>query len=48
MLNASLDDNDQDEFDLEGEVGGYPSVAVGSAELEIWLPGGLGFIDSDR
>jgi hypothetical protein len=25
----------------------YRSVAVGSAELVIWLPGGLGFIDED-
>lgn len=25
LLNASLDDNDQVEFDLEGEVGGYPA-----------------------
>lgn len=48
LLNASLDDNEQVEFDLEGEVGGYPSVAAGSAEVQIWLPGGLGFIDSDN
>jgi hypothetical protein len=47
MLNASLDDNNEVEFDLESDVGGYPSVAVGSTELRIWLPGGLGFIDSD-
>jgi len=47
LLNASLDDNELLEYDLEGEVGGYPSVALGSAELQIWLPGGLGYIDSD-
>jgi hypothetical protein len=47
LLNASLHDNDQVEFDLESEVGGYPSVALGSAELQICLPGGLGYIDSD-
>jgi hypothetical protein len=47
LLNASLDDNEQVEFDLEGDVGGYSSVAVGSAELQIWLPGGLGYIESD-
>jgi hypothetical protein len=48
LLNASLDDNDQVEFDLEGEVGGNPSLAVGSAEMQIWLPGGLGYIDSNQ
>ncbi len=47
LLNASLDDNEQVEFDLEGEVGGYPSVAVGSAEMQIWLPGGIGYIDTE-
>lgn len=47
LLNASLEDSDEVEFDLESGVGGYPSVTLGSAELQIWLPGGLGYIDSD-
>ena len=47
-LDASLEDNEQVEFDLEGEVGGYPGVAVGSAEMQIWLPGGLGYIDTEE
>ena len=47
LLNASLEDNDQDEFQLEQE-GGFRGVGPLSAELRIWLPGSLGYDPNDR
>ena len=47
LLNAGLSDNEQSEFSLEVE-GGYRGVAPLSAELTLWLPGGLGYDPNDR
>jgi hypothetical protein len=47
LLNAGLNDNGQDEFQLEQE-GGYRGVGPLSAELGIWLPGSLGYDPNDR
>ena len=47
LLNASLRDNEQDEFQLEQE-GGFRGVGPLSAELRIWLPGSLGYDPNDR
>lgn len=45
MLNASLPQSETNEIVLEGERG-YRGVAPGSAEITIWLPGGLGYLDA--
>ena len=45
FLDASRQGNTQTEYVLEGELG-FRGVAPGSAELSIWLPGGIGFLDS--
>jgi len=45
MLNASLPQSETKEIVLEGECG-YRGVAPGSAEIAIWLPGGLGYLDA--
>lgn len=47
FLDAGLQDNDVDEFTLEGEPG-FRGVGVASAELGIWLPGSFGYCPSDR
>lgn len=44
MLNAGLPESETNEIVLEGERG-YRGVAPGSAEITIWLPGGLGYLD---
>jgi hypothetical protein len=45
LLNASMAANDELEFELEGEQG-VRGVGPGSAEITLWLPGGLGHLDS--
>ena len=46
LLNAGLEDNQKLEFRLAGECG-YRGVGPGSAELALWLPGSLGYLDSE-
>lgn len=46
LLDLSLEDHIIDEVQF-WSLFYYRSVAVGSAELVIWLPSGLGFIDED-
>lgn len=46
LLNAGLADNQQLEFRLEGECG-YRGVGPGSAEIALWLPGSLGYLDAE-
>ena len=46
LMNLALEEHAIDEVQL-WSLFHYRSVAVGSAELVIWLPGGLGFIDED-
>ena len=43
LLNATHQSTTRDEFDFEQEIGGFESVAPGSAELKIWLPGSFGW-----
>jgi hypothetical protein len=47
FLDAGLQNNEVDEFKLEGEPG-FRGVGVASAELAIWLPGSSGYCPSDR
>ncbi len=47
LLNAGLDNNPRDEYQLEGEPG-FRGVGVASSELQIWLPGSLGYDPRDR
>ena len=46
LMDLALEDHAIDEVQLWSHFY-YRSVAVGSAELVIWLPGSLGFIDED-
>jgi len=46
LLNLALEDNIIDEVQF-WSLFYYRSVAVGSAELVIWMPDSLGFIDED-
>lgn len=46
FLNASLEANHQLEFQLEGECG-FRGVGLESAEIMIWLPGSLGYLDQE-
>jgi hypothetical protein len=46
FLNASLETNHQLELQLEGECG-FRGVGLESAEIRIWLPGSLGYLDGD-
>jgi len=45
LLDASLPSSETLEYELEGELG-FRGVGVGSAEITIWLPGGLGYLDT--
>ena len=45
LLNASLPRSETNEIVLEGECG-FRGVGRGSAEIRIWLPGGLGYLDA--
>lgn len=45
LLNASQPANQELEFCLEGEAG-FRGVGLMSAEIDIWLPGGLGYQDA--
>ena len=47
LRNVGLEDNEQDEFQLE-QGGGFRGVGPLSAELQIWLPGSIGYEPSDR
>ena len=42
LLNASALHNDVNEYNLEGECG-FRGVGRGSAEINLWLPGSIGF-----
>ena len=44
LLNAALPQNDENEYTLEGE-GGFRGVGVNSAEVRLFLPGHLFWID---
>jgi hypothetical protein len=46
LLNASLPACQELEFSLEGECGNR-GVGPGSAEIQIWLPGSVGYLDRE-
>lgn len=46
LLNASRASSNGDEYVLEGEWG-FRGVGIGSAEIKIWLPGSIGYLDAE-
>jgi hypothetical protein len=48
LLNAGLEDNLQDEFELGPDWCGVRGVASMSAALSVFLPGSLGYDPGDR